>query len=291
MPGKIEDPVFVDTSIQIARKVHSPEIQKAIVDRLRNHREIFSGLVVRQEFKRRLLKEAVYLLKQLNERGSFEKVNRHVADHLPKPQDRKKRICLQMLMTVDEADSDEDRYDRARLMLRDLIKNGIATGEAHLTKINAESNCACAQQLIIEKRPFAKYEFGGDRCEKMAGRCGIRMFLESKRELLEKIYAYLRGLSADGQDGDKSDELREIESFIGRFLENSEGIENENPCLTVGDLLVALESTECPTIYTMNAKESQHLARVLKQSMVYRPPNSDRAEVECLSDNADWPKF
>jgi hypothetical protein len=32
-----------------------------------------------------------------------------------------------------------------------------------------------------------------------------------------------------------------------------------DPCLTVGDLLIALESEKIPVFYTINAKESQYL--------------------------------
>ncbi|MGA2585340.1 MAG: hypothetical protein ABSG31_18885 [Tepidisphaeraceae bacterium] len=282
--------IFLDTSIQIARRVHSPEIKNAIQSRLKNQSQIESGLVVRQEFKRRLLKDAIYLLKQLGERGSFEKTMRHVSDNLPKPWARKSKMCLQMLMTVDETDEDSDRFDRARLFLRDLIKNGIATSEAGLVKLNRSTGCACALQPITEGKPFAKYELGSDRCKRMGGTCGIQAFLEQNRENLVRIRDYLASLPAEGPMG-KSQELSRAERFIDRFLTQPQGIEEENPCLTVGDLLIALESFNCSIMYTMNAKESQHLTRSLGQSMLYRPANSDRPDVECLASDSQWPQF
>ena len=288
----IDDPdgsIFLDTSIQIARKVHAPEIQEAIENRLRGRAEVVSGLIVREEFKRRLLKEAVYLLKQLNERKSFQKVMRHVSDNLPEQWHRKKRISLQMLNTVDEEDSDEDRYDRARLMLRALIRNGIASSEAHLSRVNAASGCACALQPIVEKVPFSRYDFGKERCSQHPSRCGIRKFLEDNRDTLQRFFDYLLALPQPGQPGGKTIELEKAEGFIARVLADSTGIEDQNPCLIAGDLLIALESIGCATMYTMNFKESQHLARVLKQSMVYRPSNSDRNEIEYLADAPAWP--
>lgn len=286
MAAKPADPIFLDTSIQIARKVHRPEIQHSITNRLRQHQEIVSGTVVRQEFKRRLLKEAVYLLKQLDERKSYEKVHRHVLDTLAPLQYRKMKICLDLLVTVDEEDEDEDRFDRTRLMLRDLIKNGIDTAEAHLTSINKSSGCACAHQPILEKKPFVRYELGTDRCSKVKEKCGIRAFLNAHRELLLRLHDYLAAVPDN--DASKTAELKSAQSFIRRYLDAPDGVENEDPCLKVGDLLIALESVGCSTIYTMNVRETQHLARFLNQSMVYRPPNSDRPEVECLAHMSDW---
>jgi hypothetical protein len=291
MAGKLEDPVFIDTSIQIARKIHRPEIQNAISIRLLKHDQIVSSLVVRQEFKRRLLKEAIYLLKQLNERKSFQKVMRHVADSLPPAHQRKKQISLDLLMTVDEEDSDADRFDRARLMLRDLIKNGISTAEAHLTKVNTDLGCACGMQPITERKPFERYEMGGDRCSQFIGRCGIRTFLENNREILMRIRDYLAAIPESEDKGGKTPELVRAEQFIQTFLDEPGDVEKLDPCLKVGDLLIALESIGCKTFYTLNAKESQHLARVLSQSLIYRPPNSDHAEVECEAETAEWPKF
>jgi hypothetical protein len=73
-----EAPVFLDTSIQIARLVHGPQTKSGIRQRLAQHDKVFTGLVVRQEFKRRLLKEAEYLLRfaaitMLNGRPSARK--------------------------------------------------------------------------------------------------------------------------------------------------------------------------------------------------------------------------
>lgn len=286
MAAKPADPIFLDTSIQIARKVHREEIRRSINARLRQHQEIISGTVVRQEFKRRLLKEALYLLKQLDERNSYEKVRRHVLDTLGKPHYRKMKICLDLLVTIDEEDDDGDLFDRTRLMLRDLIKNGIATAEAHLTKLNERSGCACAAQPILEKTPFLRYEFGTDKCSKLRDECGIRAFLDENRELLIRLHDYLASIAES--DPSKTDELKSAQAFIRKYLDQPDGVEDDDPCLTVGDLLIALESAGCSTIYTMNLRESQHLARFLEQSMIYRPPNSDKQEVECLAGMSDW---
>jgi len=52
--------LFLDTSIQIARFVHSRETKDKINERIKQYTLVVSSEVVLQEFKRRLLKEAQY---------------------------------------------------------------------------------------------------------------------------------------------------------------------------------------------------------------------------------------
>jgi hypothetical protein len=75
--------VFLDTSIQIARFVHGPETKRRIRERIDQYDLSITGEVVKQEFKRRLLKEAQYLLNLFDRFGSFQRVWRHVLDVLP----------------------------------------------------------------------------------------------------------------------------------------------------------------------------------------------------------------
>ncbi len=63
------DAIFLDTSIAIARTVHSPATKLRIKERLRRHEVVVSSLVAKQEFKRRLLKEAQYLLDLINQKN------------------------------------------------------------------------------------------------------------------------------------------------------------------------------------------------------------------------------
>jgi hypothetical protein len=63
------------------------------------------------------------------------------------------------------------------------------------------------------------------------------------------------------------------------FLTDSNGTEERNPCLKVGDLLIALESVGVGSFYTMNAKESKQLCPVLGQELVIRPMRADSDDV------------
>ncbi len=93
--------IFLDTTIQIARLVHSPLMKRRIEECTRQYDVKVTSSVVRQEFKRRLLKEAKYLLDQLNRRKSYAEVCHHVLRLPDFPKNKRKRnICLPTLFQL-----------------------------------------------------------------------------------------------------------------------------------------------------------------------------------------------
>lgn len=269
--------VFIDTSIQIARTIHSPEKKRKIEARLNSFSEVFTGLIVKQEYKRRLLKNARYLLNQLNDYNSFIAVRRHVDDHLSQ-NNRMRNICAQLLDTVHEAhpdDTDQDLTDRARSHMRNLLRLGLCDLENAVTGIIDDSGCACARLPIIEKDSYKDYDFGAEKCKKVAASCEIKDFLHNRKYDLEKILTALKSIPPNS----KTVELKKAEAFIEQVLADNAISPSLNACLTVGDLMIALESVNFRHFYTMNKKESEHLCPALGQNLIVRP-SLDRKEDE-----------
>jgi hypothetical protein len=263
--------VFVDTSIQVARFVHSPETKQRIRNRLELYGSVSTGLVVRQEFKRRLLKEAKYLLELLERCGSFSKVMRHLVDYLPPQWHRKQKICLEALTTIDEQDSDEDRTERLGLFLRGLLRDGLGDFDASVNRLRRGSGCACAEQPV-RRRPGKRerYELGPDRCTEAGTACPVGEFLSKLSGRAQAILDRLKALPAER----KTKELVAAEEFLRRRLVDTARASDDDPCLTVGDLLIALESAGVPAFYTLNRKESEHLCPALGQVLIVRPVNA-----------------
>lgn len=258
-------PLFLDTSIQVARFTHSPRKKEQIADRVRGY-EAVTGLVVRQEFKRRVLTEARYILTKLNEYGSYTEVVHHVA-RLPDNYWRRKRnICLGTLANIfPKGTTEEELTERAKLKMRALLVYGLDEFDATIDRMTHASSCECATEPVVEKVPLKRYELPSDRCSEQTA-CAVADFLSDQKEWCQKIADYLASLS----DGDKTDELRAIESFLRDLLANAlKPPASRDPCLTVGDLLIALESAGlADTFYTLNYAESRHLAKCLGQSLV-----------------------
>ncbi len=279
--------LFLDTSIQIARWLREPEMKRCINARLNQYDATATSLVVRQEFKRRLLKEAQYLLNQLNKRGSLAAVQRHIVSVLPVQQQRKRNICLEMLATLFEEKDETERTERAKRYLRTLLRVGLKEFDNSVSTVIQDSGCACARLPVEEKVSYSTYEFGTDKCSVTDDACGVADFLNRRQPEVERILAYLNQLPNDKKSG----ELSLAQEFIEKLQAGTSPAAEMNPCLTVGDLLIALESTDVADFYTLNGKESQHLCRALGQSLAVRPKNPAHEDVVCLATDNAWREF
>ena len=140
-----------------------------------------------------------------------------------------------------------------------------------------DSGCSCGKQSVKEIEAYKKYELGSSSCKEFKAQCGICQFLAGKLEATRSIKACLETVPA----AEMTDELKAIESAITQISSGSAEIEEMDLCKTVGDLLIALESSQIPSFYTQNVRESRHLCRALKQTMIYRdnhPDNDDAIE-------------
>jgi hypothetical protein len=281
--------VFLDTSIQIARFIHSTKTKQRIEERIRQYDMVVTSSVVKQEFKRRLLKEAKYVLDQLNRRESFEEVYYHV-ERLPErfPQNKRKRhVCLQMFGQLYSDAKESDLTDRLRLKMRYLLILGLEEFDSRVDQVIKASACACGTIPIREKKPFSKYEFGTDKCSETEGKCGVVEYLSKYINESTSIHRLLKGLPEE----EKTAEIRNSEMFLGDILIDPTVAISKEPCLKVGDLIIALESIGIPTFYTLNGKESQFFCPVLGQELIVRPVDPLRDDVVYRHDDANRPEF
>jgi hypothetical protein len=284
------EPIFVDTSIQIARFVHGPKTKERIRDRLARHEQITSGLVVRQEFKRRLLKEADYLLRLLHRYKSFDEVHQHVIRLYGQwpGRVRKRNICLQTLAQVHSGSNDKERAERLQLYLRSLLVSGLKRFDQGVDVVRTDSGCACGRIEVTEKTALRNYDLGPEHCSRLKpGACGVVAFLERLSDVRAKVLSHLQSLP----EARKTVELKNAEAFLSRMAPSAEKAGQEDPCLKVGDLVIALESAGVPHFLTLNGTESQHLCRPLEQTLVVRPVDPLKPDVVCAKEEVNWPVF
>ena len=289
MPDAKLGPIFLDTSIQIARQVHGSKTKAAIKARLEQHALTATGLVARQEYKRRLLKEADYLLRLLAKYESFDEVYQHLI-RLPgtwQKMIRKRNICLQTLGQI-HGGTDKVRAERLQLYLRSLLVNGLKRFAQSVDSIPADGRCGCATLDVVEKVPLRNYKLGEEHCSRLAaGRCGVVAFLKGRKVECEKILRRFQALPAN----QKSAEITNAERFLEQMLKKPDQAAKEDPCLKVGDLLLALESVGITNFYTLNSAESQHLCRALDQTLIVRPIDPTQVDVVCAKEDQQWPVF
>jgi hypothetical protein len=259
--------VFLDTSIQISRFFKSDDLKRKIHERLSKFDVVVTGLIVRNEFRRRVLAEAQYLLRLLDKYRSAHRVRQHVNDQLGGWQNQRKRnICLDLLESFYPQSDDRDHTDRLRSLLRSLLIAGMDEFDESVDAIVTDSGCACGRQSVREIEAYKKYDLGSSSCKDYKAQCGINQFLFEKVEALRSIKAFLESVP----EPEMTAELKAIESAIAHILSGGAKTAEMELCKTVGDLLIALESSHIPSFYTQNVHESRHLCRALTQTMIYR---------------------
>ncbi len=255
---------------------------------LSKYKRRVSGTVALQEFKRRVLRELVYLLAKLNQKRSYLQTLNYITNVLPSQQHRKQRICLPLLHQVFPGASDQELTERARLYFRTLLMNGEKEFRRGLDSILPGVNCHWAKAPIREKRRYKSYDLGDTKCSKTKGQCEVGKALESKQTTLEILLQFLSALSPTRM----TTELQASRDFLDRVVNGDalQKIHTEEPCLTVGDLLIAIESAEIPNFYTMNYRESQAFCDFFEQNLAVRPNNPERDELSYDTSAKPWPE-
>jgi hypothetical protein len=192
-----------------------------------------------------------------------------------------------MLTIFFEEENDAERTERAKRYLRCLLRFGLTEFDSSVDTVIWDSGCACAHFPVEEKVPYKRYEFGPDKCSAVGSVCRVAEFLKFRRQEMSQVLAYLKRIP----DAKKSIELRRAETFIEEIFGNAGAVEKMEPCLTVGDLMIAMEGAGVPVFYTLNSKESQHLCRALKQTLIVRPKNPEHEDLVCLNTDGAWPEF
>ena len=251
-----EQHVYLDTTILIASFIHSPKVKFEIREKIKSFRNVLTGQVAQQEFTRRLLKEAEYLLGQLKKRKTVAAVQRHLLS-LSQLQNRKFRICLQTLTTIHEGATAEDNADRLRWFLEELLEDAVEDIKELLGAIQGI------------KKKGKSYDFPNSKCSTYV-QCGVSQFLEDHPDT-EPLKDFL----LEKQDL-LTTELKDGLGFLTRVCKDSTCAPLFNPCLCFGDTIISLESRRAEVFYTQNHKESKLLCEQSGQVLLLCPTNDDK---------------
>lgn len=289
MSAPEREAVFLDTTIQVDRILGSRAHQQKIEARLRRYRHTVTSLVVQQEFRRRVLGDAIYLLKCFKSRRLISEVILQVqrlgASRAQARDRRRQAVCQGLLAYLNrlcDGDSEEERSERAARALRSLVKTAVKDlFEKRTGTVLSHSKCKCALQPIRTRGE--SLDLGHDNCDGWGG-CETTELLESRRAEVQRIVEQLMAL-----DGSQlTPELRQSLDFANRFLADPQSVRNELFCKRYGDLIIALESAGVPEFYTKNYRESQHLARALDQRLIVLPHHPDDPEREWPTAEGAW---
>jgi hypothetical protein len=279
--------VFVDTSIHIARTLRDPAMKERIESWLARYSLRISGSIAKVEFRNRVLRDLDYLLIKLNQTKSYAATLRYVHEVLPRQMERKRRICvfaLHQVLPADTPRSDAELTERARRYCRLLLAYGETALSTSVDRFKTGVACRQATESVQERRPYKSYVFPHRDCARSP--CGIGNALAQEADLCRRLLAALRLVPHE----QLTTELVRSRDFLERVVEHGGvDIEAANPCTSVGDLLLAIESAGIGDFYTMNWRESRFFCAVLDQDVAVRPNNPAEPEREYRRNERPWP--
>lgn len=268
--------VFLDTSILIGLQVHHPEIKKFIRSKIKEFNLSIVSLVVVQEFSRRFLNEAQYLLDLLDRKGSVQNVQFHLLSLSPMQQ-RKLKICLYTLFSCFNNESDKDRSDRLRLFLKYILENSIDDlKDDH--QILKTSRCGAGLSVLESKN--RKRRIANKKCVKNKD-CEIVRFLTNSNAR-NPLLAYLLSLRST----ELTNELKNGIIFLQSLSDTSVEARETSPCLKHGDIVISLESRPILNFFSMNFRESEILCKQAEQTLITCPTNADKIDGWLTDENS-----
>lgn len=278
--------VFLDTSIQVARKIRERPMRECITAWIRGYALNVSSGVVLQEFKNRVLRDVAYILEKLRKTHSYMATLHYITNVLPQAQQRKMRVCLPILQGLLPGATDAELTERARLYCRTLLVYGETEFAREVDTLLSGVDCYWAKTPIREKRPYTSYDLGRRACDKTKGLCRVGDALKAREGRCRALLAFLDALPANRA----TQELERAREVLRRVIaDDFQNAQQENLCSTVGDLLIALESDGIPEMYTMNYRESQAFCDFLNQNVAVRPNDPATPEIRYDVSAKPWP--
>ncbi len=269
--------IFIDTSVQLLRFIGSRDIKAQVNSRLSGYGFSVTSLVVRQEFKRRFLTDVRYVRTAL-EKNDFDPTEtlRYINAKLSIPHNRRKlSICLNILASTGfNGHNFPDMGEKCHLMLSRWEEFGLDLFDASVGQVVMYSGCGCGVSTKL----------GPTKCG-VIKTCKINDFIRSRQVQAECILNFLKSATSPT----KTAEIQKAEATLDRWLLAGNLPDSDNPCLTVGDLVIALESDGIPAFYTQNARESQFFCNAQEQTMIVQREDGD--EVRFAADRAHWPAY
>ncbi len=126
-----------------------------------------------------------------------------------------------------------------------MLRTGLALFDLDVDHVVNDVGCGCANYPVTEDKVHGRYDFGPRKCRECANGCSVNELLIQEHLLLNDLIVRLNELptfSKQKADGEPT-EIGQILAFLLRALREGCDATSMDSCLTVGDPLIALESS------------------------------------------------
>jgi|GEM_PF-2414184 len=271
--------IHLDTSLQIER-CKAERKAKPVAVFLKRFRFSSTSSYAKLEFKRAWLQRLAYLYSLSGEVETVGELNGVLADRLGSHPMHKRKLstCLQAIEAFLKPSSgrisEAAQLARMRAHLRGAVLNAYSWWEASVTHEYNGTGCVRASE-----RPRisggGKLDVSIPKCQRSAVRCRVLRFLQDNQKHLKAIKAEIDRLGTTA-----SDELKEAKAVLDAFENDPQRVCQDNVCVKLGDILVAIDGVSMECFAANNDKEWGPLARALRKRLLnpLRPQDSESSE-------------
>lgn len=262
-------PVFLDTSIQILRRMGLPKLKEIIENELEKQKHkgvIITSHYVRMEFARAFIGRMIYLYNQvrtLNIGKVLAKINT-----LPPVQARLRSISIDAIAVffIGELENKsvppislEDATERMRLWLKDIIEDSWDWFNESVDGLIDETKCKKANSQPIAENGIYK-SLG--RCSKNKYECDIIDFFNRNKEQFKKIYDRLSSIK------ELDSQLEKLKNTLEKIFRHDFYISESKNCLACGDAIIAIECPIKGALFHFNPKHYKLLLSLLNKKEI-----------------------
>jgi hypothetical protein len=257
---KKDSPAFIETTIHIERIFCN---SNKIDEILSQYQTIISSTYVKMEFKRRLIRDLVYLYNEvLLSADNFGDVLLRLKK-LPPIQFRKLNIILGALAKYFY---DDKEIESQGLYSKEFVENAISYFRQIIPGIWEDFNkivndekdgTECYHAKTGLKLEEGKFTYERMNCKKSDIKCNIINFFNQNKEVFEKIYNNF------SESSSLDEEQSKLTDILGKALKYPDNMADKNSCWKCGDAIIAAESPVPAILLSTNIKHFEPICSLI----------------------------
>lgn len=268
------DNLYLDTSIQIERKICPPPKKEELNEILALAGNLFSSTYVKMEYRRSLVRDFVYIFNRLNDSENLGEVLYKINQLPPFQQRRINRMigglaeCFLDQNESISASKGEEFLEKAYHYFKPLIEFSMEEFDDSVDSVENQTDCYIAKGVPTLKGKIFDNKIS--HCRPGEINCKIVEFFKVNINHFKKILDML------SKQQNLDSELEKMKNILEKAIKHPVNMADYRNCWKCGDSIIAVESKEDYIIFTKNEKHFYPICKAInKRIAVFKSSQTD----------------
>jgi len=257
-----KEAIFLETSLQILRHFHHPDIRAKAQQIINNFPMKLSSTYVRMEYFYSIIQDLVYLYDLSKRLTNIGEIHYRI-EKLPNIQRRKLNRTLECLATFfyDAGTDTSDISIKLQSWLRQTIDDAFDCFNESVDFIYDETGCAKAR-MPLQKNGDTYLPFG--RCKVANKQCKIDEFFQNHLQEFHSLFEALQKMPQQ----EKDEELIRMEKILERAIKYPQNMLDYQNCRKCGDTIISIECPSKAILFTLNTEHYKIINSVIGRRLI-----------------------